>query len=71
MTGSQPQTAQVLVLDKGSGSGVRERELKFLEGPFELPKDHGIDGWMVFEAPPETKFREFKWRAGDNLTISF
>ena len=43
----------------------------FLRGPVELQRGMGLDGWMVFEAPPETKFREFKWRAGDNLTISF
>jgi len=43
----------------------------FLRGPVELQRGMGLDGWMVFEAPPETKFREFKWRAGDNLTITF
>lgn len=43
----------------------------FLRGPVELQRGMGLDGWMVFEAPVETKFREFKWRAGDNLTITF
>ena len=43
----------------------------FLTGPFELQRGMGIDGWIIFEAPKETKFREFKWRAGDSLTISF
>ena len=43
----------------------------FLRGPVELQRGMGLDGWMVFEAPPETEFREFKWRAGDNLTITF
>lgn len=43
----------------------------FIRGPVELQRGMGLDGWMVFEAPPDTKFREFKWRAGDNLTISF
>ena len=38
---------------------------------FELQKGHGIDGWMVFEAPKDTKFREFRWRAGDSLSIEF
>jgi hypothetical protein len=38
---------------------------------FELQKDYGIDGWMVFEVPRETKFRELRWRAGDSLTIVF
>ncbi len=55
-----------------------ERALVFLWNPtlldgtseaFELEKGTGIDGWMVFEAPKDTKFREFRWRAGDSLTV--
>jgi hypothetical protein len=38
---------------------------------FELKKDFGLDGWMVFEAPRGSKFRELRWRAGDSLTIDF
>jgi len=57
-----------------------ERTLVFLWNPtfqdgtsqaFELDKGNGIDGWMVFEAPKDTKFREFRWRAGDTLSIDF
>ena len=57
-----------------------ERNLVFLWNPtladgsstaFELEKGHGIDGWMVFEAPKDTKFRAFRWRAGDTLSIDF
>ena len=57
-----------------------ERSLVFLWNPtlldgtseaFVLKKDEGIDGWMVFEAPKDTKFREFRWRAGDSLSIDF
>lgn len=38
---------------------------------FELKKDFGLDGWMIFEAPKDSKFRELRWRAGDSLTIDF
>ncbi len=38
---------------------------------FNLAKDTGIDGWLVFEAPRDTQFREFRWRAGDSLSIDF
>ena len=57
-----------------------ERSIVFLWNPtlldgtsqaFELEKGTGIDGWMVFEAPKDTKFREFRWRAGDTLSIDF
>lgn len=38
---------------------------------FVLPRGTGIDGWMFFEVPSNTHFREFKWRAGDSLGIQF
>jgi hypothetical protein len=38
---------------------------------FELQRDYGIDGWMVFEAPEDTRFQELRWRAGDSLSIEF
>ncbi len=38
---------------------------------FTLPKGFGLEGWLVFEAPKKTKFLEFRWRAGDSLTIDF
>ena len=38
---------------------------------FNLPKNFGLEGWLVFEAPKDTKFMEFRWRAGDSLTINF
>ena len=38
---------------------------------FVLRKDFGLEGWLVFEAPKNTKFTEFRWRAGDSLTIDF
>ena len=62
------RSEQVLELE---ADGSFPRTKGFLQGPVELQRGMGLDGWMVFEAPPETKFREFKWRAGDNLTISF
>jgi plastocyanin len=70
-TDTPNETAQVLVVEKGSGSDVRERSLLFLEGPFELPKDTGIDGWLVFEVPEGTQFRDLRWRAGDSITVRF
>ncbi len=65
-----PQAAQVLVVDKGSGPDVRERSVLFLEGSFELPRNTGIDGWMVFEVPKGTQIRDLRWRAGDSITVS-
>ena len=37
----------------------------------ELRRGCGLEGWLLFEAPIDTKFREFKWVAGDALTIDF
>jgi hypothetical protein len=51
--------------------GPQGRTLVFVQGAFELKKDCGVDGWMVFEAPKDTKFREMRWRASDSLSIDF
>ena len=50
---------------------ARERSIEFIHGPFELLKGEGIVGWMVFEAPEGTEFRDLRWRAGDSVTIPF
>ena len=62
------RSEQVLELEP---DGTFSATKGFIRGPVELQRGMGLDGWMVFEAPPDTKFREFKWRAGDNLTITF
>ncbi len=38
---------------------------------FDLKNGFGVTGWMIFEAPKGTKFRELRWRAGDSLSIDF
>ena len=65
------QAAQIVVEDMGDRALVEERSMLFIDGSFELLKDMGIDGWMVFEAPEGTKFRSLRWRAGDSITINF
>ena len=66
--GRGDRSAQVLELQK---DGTFAPSRGFISGPFELNKGTGLDGWMVFEAPPDAKFRTFRWRAGDSLTITF
>jgi hypothetical protein len=51
--------------------GKEGRSIIFITGPLELRMDTGVDGWMVFEAPKGTKFRELRWRAADSLSIEF
>ncbi|HCP24071.1 MAG: hypothetical protein FI717_02065 [SAR202 cluster bacterium] len=67
----EAQNAVVIVEDAASERGKRENNIQFLEGPFTLPKGTGVDGWMIFEAPKDTKFRDLRWRAGDSITIRF
>ncbi len=59
---------------------TKERSLVFLwnrtledgtSEAFVLQKGYSLDGWMVFEAPKDTKFSGFRWRAGDSLSIDF
>ncbi len=65
------QEAQVLVVERGAKSQGPRRTVTFLEGPFELQRGHGLDGFLVFEAPKDTQFRDIRWKAGDSITIRF
>ena len=63
--------AEVRVMS-GDGQGdVAERSVLFLEGSFELQRNHGLDGYLVFEVPAGTEFRDLRWRAADSITIRF
>ena len=64
------QAAEIQVAAGGAADFV-ERTVRFLQGPFELPQGNGVDGYMIFEAPAGTEFRDFRWRAGDSITIRF
>ena len=63
--------AEVRVVSPGQESDVDARTVLFLEGSFELLKGHGLDGYLVFEVPAGTEFRDMRWRAGDSITIRF
>jgi len=69
--GIDGQAAKVVVVADGGGKSVNEKSFLFIDGSFELARDMGIDGWVVFEAPEGTKFRDLRWRAGDSITITF
>ena len=65
------QQAKIVVEDTQGQPPVESRSILFINGSFELQKNMGIEGWMVFEAPEGTEFRELRWRAGDSITIEF
>ncbi len=66
-----PQAGQIVVEPASTEAPVKERSMVFIDGSFELLRDTGIDGWVVFEAPKGTEFRDLRWRAGDSITVSF
>ena len=63
--------AEIQVASSEQPSDVAARSVLFLEGSFELQKGHGLDGYIIFEAPVGTEFRDMRWRAGDSITIRF
>ena len=63
--------AKIIVEAANGQRLVEERSMEFINRPFELKKGFRYEGWMVFEAPEGTEFREFRWRAGDSITIEF
>ena len=69
--GTEGQGALLVVEADDGGKPIDERSMVFITGPFELKKGTEIDGWVIFEAPEGTKFRDLRWRAGDSITITF
>ena len=69
--GLPDQEATVVVEEMDGEPITNERSILFVHGSFDLKMDMGIDGWIMFEAPKGTKFRDFRWRAGDSITITF
>ena len=65
------QPAQVVVEPADLMREYRENNILFLEGSFDLPRGHSLDGWMVFEIPKDTEIKNLRWRAGDSITIRF
>jgi len=63
--------AQIVIEETSQEAPIGERSFLFINGPFELKQGTGIDGWMVFEAPAGTVFRDFTWLAGDFITVTF
>ena len=63
--------AEVQVTPGEEPDDAAVRSVQFLEGSFELLRGHGLDGYMVFEVPAGTEFRDLRWRAGDSVTIRF
>ena len=63
--------AEVSVMSPGDDVEVAPQSVQFLEGSFELLQGHGLEGYLVFEAPAGTEFRDLRWRTGDSITIRF
>ena len=63
--------AVLRVAEPESGSDYIDRTTRFLNGSFELLQGHGVDGFMIFEAPVDTQFRDMRWRAGDSILFNF
>jgi len=65
------QPAQIMVEGADSVREKREKNILFLEGSFNLPKDTSLDGWMIFDVPEGTEIKNLRWRAGDSITVRF
>ncbi len=59
----------VRVMPAADRASVSERSVLFLDGFFELLKGHGVDGYLIFEAPAGTGFQYLRWQAGDSINI--
>ncbi len=59
----------VRVMPDADRASVAERSVLFLDGYFELQKGHGVDGYLVFEVPVDTRLQGLRWLAGDSINI--
>ncbi len=68
---SEDWPAEIQVAVPQAGTDYIERSTQFIQGSFELQQGHGLDGYLIFEVPEGTEFRDMRWRAGDSITFRF
>ena len=69
--GGDQWPAMVRVQPPAENGEYIDRTTRFLTGSFELPQGHGVDGFLVFEVPADTEFRDIRWRSGDSILFDF
>ena len=45
--------------------------LQFIWGNFEIPKEHSIEAWTVFEIPKDVEPYQMRWRALETIFVPF
>lgn len=63
--------AEIQIMPTENRPEAVNRSAYFLSGPFKILKNYEVDGYIVFEVPIGTQFRDLRWRAGDSITIRF
>ena len=62
--------AEIYAAPPSAATDYIERTTQFIQGLLELLPGHGLDGYLVFEAPIGVEFREMRWRSGDSCLTS-
>ena len=44
--------------------------LPIIVRPIELPQNHSVNGWVVFEVPKSAKLKEVKWESGGDVVYA-
>ena len=52
------------------GPGSNPFYVEFLWGPYELAQGEEVEGWLFFEVPKGTLFKDMKWEAGDTVVMT-
>lgn len=53
-----------------SASEFENRYVPFLWGNIELLENYQIEGWMVFESPPDPELTSFYWEQADPIRVA-
>ena len=64
-----PFGAQRLEAETPSAGG--NQYLPFLWGEIELEQDKQLQGWMIFETPPQLELYQLRWIQGESVFVRF
>ena len=64
-----PFGAQRLEAEEASAEG--NEYVPFLWGEVELEQDKQLEGWMIFETPPQLELYQLRWDQGESVFVRF
>ena len=58
-------------LEAEEASSEENEYVPFLWGEVELEQDKQLEGWMIFETPPQLELYQLRWDQGESIFVRF